>query len=56
MKRKTPSTMSYDFGEVVLVRFPFTDLSTTKQRPAAVVSSRDYNSRRPDVMLVAISS
>jgi mRNA interferase MazF len=30
---------AYQFGDVVLVAFPFTDQVTTKQRPAVVVSS-----------------
>ncbi len=29
---------NYDFGEVVLVPFPFTDQTTTKKRPAVIVS------------------
>ncbi|MEH2305953.1 hypothetical protein [Nostoc sp.] len=30
---------NYEFGDVVLVPFPFTDQTTTKKRPAVVVSS-----------------
>jgi len=29
----------YEFGGILLVPFPFTDHSTTKKRPAVVVSS-----------------
>ena len=44
----------YDFGDIVLTRFPFTDLSGTKVRPALVVS-RD-NARRSDVIVAFITS
>ncbi len=47
---------AYQFGEVVLVPFPFTDQSTAKQRPAVVVSSTRYNAERPDLILMAITS
>lgn len=43
-------------GDVVLVSFPFTDLTTTKMRPALVVSSDEFNSRALDAVLVAITS
>lgn len=46
----------YDFGDVVLVPFPFTDQSTTKQRPAVVVSSTRYHAERPDLILMAVTS
>lgn len=46
----------YSFGEVVLVPFPFTDQTTSKQRPAIVVSSTEYNSNRPDLILMAVTS
>jgi mRNA interferase MazF len=46
----------YDFGDVVLVPFPFTDQTTKKKRPAIVVSSSAYNQKRPDVVLVAVTS
>ena len=48
--------MRYAFGDVILVPFPFTDQSTTKQRPAVVVSSSRYNAQRPDMILLAITS
>ncbi len=41
--------MPFEFGDVVLVRFPFTSQAAFKQRPAVVVSNRDYNMVRPDV-------
>jgi mRNA interferase MazF len=44
----------YDFGAIVLTRFPFTDLSGGKVRPALVIS-RD-NVRRSDVVLAFITS
>ena len=51
-----PSTMSYNRGDVVLVPFPFTDLSSAKQRPALVISSDVFNSMRDDVLVAAITS
>ena len=48
--------MTYEFGEVVLVPFPFTNQSTQKQRPAAVISSRAYNATRLDLILIAVTS
>ena len=51
-----PSTTSYKRGDVVLVPFPFTDLSSAKQRPALVVSADAFNSTRDDVLVAAITS
>ena len=48
--------MCYAFGDVILVPFPFTDQSATKQRPAVVISSSRYNAERPDLILLAITS
>jgi mRNA interferase MazF len=47
---------TYSFGDVVLVPFPFTDLTASKRRPAVVVSSDAYNSARPDVIVMAVTS
>ncbi|MCG3188105.1 MAG: hypothetical protein IOMNBAOH_02829 [Rhodocyclaceae bacterium] len=48
--------MAYAFGTVLLVPFPFTNQQGAKPRPAAVVSSPDYNDARPDVILMPITS
>jgi mRNA interferase MazF len=46
----------YNFGDVVLVPFPFTDQTTSKKRPAIVVSLTEYNRRLPDLILMAVTS
>ena len=43
-------------GDVILVPFPFTDLSDTKRRPALVLSSRDYNDATGEVIIAQITS
>jgi len=48
--------MIYHPGDVVLVPFPFTDLSSLKQRPAVVISSDFYNQNEPDIIIAAITS
>ncbi len=48
--------MAYRRGDVVLIPFPFTDLSATKTRPAVVVSSAVYHSVRSEMLLAYISS
>lgn len=48
--------MAYQFGDVVLVPFPFTDQSASKQRPGVVVSSLAYHRSRRDVILMPITS
>ncbi len=48
--------MHYAFGDVILVSFPFTDQTTSKRRPAVVVSSPGYNAQRPDLILLAVTS
>lgn len=52
----TPPTTSYSFGDIVLVPFPFTDQSTTKRRPAVVVSSGAYHRARADLIIMAVTS
>lgn len=46
----------YEFGDIVLVPFPFSDLTATKRRPAAVISSSAYHRNRPDLIILAITS
>ncbi|KPQ28507.1 MAG: Growth inhibitor [Marinobacter excellens HL-55] len=49
-------TTNFEFGDVVLVGFPFTNLKTTKKRPAVVISSSAYQAYRPDLVIMAITS
>ena len=51
-----PITTGCEFGDVVLVPFPFTDQTTTKKRPAVVVSSNAYHRDRLDLILMAVTS
>jgi mRNA interferase MazF len=48
--------MAYQTGEIVLVNYPYTDLTTVKARPAVIVSSGRYHNEQPDVMLAALTS
>lgn len=48
--------MSFERGDVVLLPFPFTDLTTTKQRPAVVLSHKEFNESHDDVVVAAITS
>jgi mRNA interferase MazF len=45
-----------DPGTIVLIHFPFTDLSSTKRRPALIVSPASYAARFGDVVLLALTS
>ena len=47
---------SYDAGDIVLVRYPFTDLSTSKRRPAVILSARSYTERFADIVLMPLTS
>ena len=51
-----PSTTRYRRGDIVLVSFPFTDLSSSKRRPALVISPDTFNDHGQDLVLVAITS
>lgn len=48
--------MAFQRGEVVLIPFPFTDLTATKTRPAVVVSSTAYHTVRSELLLAYASS
>ena len=50
-----PSTTRYKRGDVVLVPFPFTDLSSSKRRPALVISPDALNDQMEDVVVAALT-
>ncbi len=51
-----PSMTDCRRGDVVLVRFVFSDESGVKLRPAVVVSSTGYHRSRREVIVAAITS
>ncbi|MDE0258608.1 MAG: type II toxin-antitoxin system PemK/MazF family toxin [Gammaproteobacteria bacterium] len=50
------STTAYRQGDIVLVSFPFTDLTSSKRRPALVLSPDSFNATGRDLVLAAITS
>ena len=48
--------MAFRRGDVVLIPFPYTDLSASKTRPAVVVSSDIYHATRSELLLAYVSS
>jgi len=45
--------MPYECGDIVLIPFPFSDLTTTKKRPVLIPTPQD---RHGDVVMLAITS
>jgi mRNA interferase MazF len=50
------SKQTYNQREIVLVPFPYSDLSTTKKRPVLIVSNDAYNRQFEDVVVCVITS
>ena len=50
------STTMYQKGDVVLLPFPFTDLTATKTRPAVVVSTEAFQQATGDFTVAMITS
>lgn len=46
----------YEKGDVVLVPFPFTDLTSAKTRPAVVVSLSHYEKETRNIIVAMITS
>lgn len=51
-----PSTTTCKTGDVVLVRFPFTDLISRKRRPVLVVSPSDFFLPHGDIVVIPLTS
>ncbi|MEK6917509.1 MAG: type II toxin-antitoxin system PemK/MazF family toxin [Nanoarchaeota archaeon] len=50
------SGITYKQGEILIVPFPFSDLSSIKQRPVLVLSKNDYNDKYEDIVTCGITS
>lgn len=46
----------YKQREIVLVPFPYSDLSSTKRRPVLIISNDNYNQNFPDVVVCVVTS
>jgi len=47
--------MNYKKSDIILVPFPFTDLTSTKRRPALIISPDEYNTGA-DVVIAFVTS
>ena len=47
--------MKYQKGDIVIIGFPFSDLSRTKKRPALIISNDNVN-KTGDYLMVQITS
>ena len=52
----TSAGTSIEQRSVILIPFPYTDLSGAKKRPALVVSSDEFNNKNEDVICCLITS
>ncbi|MEX2105198.1 MAG: type II toxin-antitoxin system PemK/MazF family toxin, partial [Bacilli bacterium] len=46
----------YKQGDIVLISFPYSDMTATKQRPVIVLSNSYYNESHQDIVVAAITS
>ena len=47
---------NYEQRDIVLIPFPYSDLSSEKKRPVIILSNRWYNNRNSDVICCAITT
>ena len=46
----------YNYGDVILVKFVFSESGDAKVRPALVLSTEEYHNRRRELVMAAITS
>jgi len=51
-----PSLITCNPGDVVLVRFRFSDSVDTKRRPAVILSCKEYHESRDDAVMCALTT
>ena len=47
---------NYNRGDVLLVKFTFSEGEGSKHRPALLLSTKDYNNHRQELIIAAITS
>ncbi len=52
----TKSGIRFERGEIILVPFPFTDMSKSKLRPVLIISNISYNKKSLDFVCCGITS
>ena len=48
--------MKVEQRDIILIKFPFSDLSGAKVRPALVISNNQYNTKNLDTVVLAMTS
>ncbi len=48
--------MNYNQREIVLLPFPFSDLSSYKKRPALIISNNEFNQTHEDVICCLLTT
>lgn len=56
MKMMKSGQVTYKQGDIVLVPFPFSNLSSTKIRPVLIISNYSYNRNSADLIVCGITS
>ncbi len=52
----TPPGITPEQGEIVLIEIPFSDLTTSKRRPAIVISNNRHHQTQADMLVVGLST
>lgn len=48
--------MKFEQKDIVLVPFPYTDLTYIKKRPVVIISNNSFNNKNDDVLVAVITS
>lgn len=51
-----PSTTLYEFGDIIVVEFAYTNQLRAGKRPVVVINSREYSASHPDIIAMPVTS